>query len=693
MASNKFIATSAKNPCPVCDRTTDGDCRLVDDGRVFCHTHNDKNQRVGQEFGEEKFRFAKLTSDGLWGIFIPAEKWNTDRSKGLKFSSSYFDEETRFNYTDKEGNPVVSIIRSGFETRLSPAGADLDSIIPYGWIEAQAKIEQVKEHGRVPTVFWVEGESTVDELAAMGIPVISIQGGCKGFRPGRDSGIVPPDVRIVLCPDRDRLGVGLMQTVAEHYPDNEKLWLRCFPGEPEFWNGKCPPSHGLDVGNWVDQLRADGLDKEEIFREIKGATSSDPIVLADEDVELDTSNYDSFLTFLGRIVAEVEDEGRQEHLARNEHDRLGLKLGKRFHSLLAQARSKARGTSIKRRGRRELTSSRQKSLWEGIVPSGGRSLEIVGLPKTRKTQTILNAISAWYHGRDSYLGRKFSGECPPVIIVGTDQAEEDWIASFERAGLPPSVGADDTPIVELWSQEQGLIFDEGGIAEIRDCASEYPGAIILCDSIRKLVIAPLGLNENDTEVLGPLQAFELALAPHKCPLVYIHHASLGGAQRSAANAGSGSTALGGHFTQIMKLTKVSQDSNETRTTVELEGRLGPEDKFHIDTVGHWSEWKTLGSDGDIVKLDKLRKAEEKLNDRQEEVLDELRECTRDREIITVQILAERLELQEQPVRRALTSLENKGLVRSTTRPTDKGREKVYEAVQLSPDTKYKRGYF
>ena len=38
-----------------------------------------------------------------------------------------------------------------------------------------------------------------------------------------------------------------------------------------------------------------------------------------------------------------------------------------------------------------------------------------------------------------------------------------------------------TPVVELWSQEQGLALNNEGIEAIREVAEEHPGALIIAD--------------------------------------------------------------------------------------------------------------------------------------------------------------------------------------------------------------------
>lgn len=315
----------------------------------------------------------------------------------------------------------------------------------------------------------------------------------------------------------------------------------------------------------------------------------------------------------------------RQPLASKKAKDLGLAISARqIGELLKQAEHESRGISIKRRGRRSLKSARIPALWEGVIPAR-RSCCIVGLPKSNKTQLILNMIGAWWSGEEFYLGRKLHGDCPPVIIFGTDQGEEDWVNSLRRAGLPGDVDPDmeSTPVVELWSQEQGLALNNEGIEAIREVAEEHPGALIIGDSIRKLVVAPLGIEEKDSRVISPLQKLELELAPYNVSMVYIHHAGKGRAGESPITAGAGGTALPGHASNMIGLQKVSDRDDEHHVQVWIDGRMGRESKFYFDSSV--DGFALLGDGQDIARVERMQKAEGALTEAQEEVLLGLRE--------------------------------------------------------------------
>ena len=73
-ASN-FSTSSKTNPCPVCGRTKDGDCRISRDGKmVLCHQNFDHTKTQQPDL----WHFDKPTSDGRCGVYVFKEKEKTE---------------------------------------------------------------------------------------------------------------------------------------------------------------------------------------------------------------------------------------------------------------------------------------------------------------------------------------------------------------------------------------------------------------------------------------------------------------------------------------------------------------------------------------------------------------------------------------------------------------------------------------
>jgi putative DNA primase/helicase len=76
------LAPSSKsNPCPVCGRTKDGDCRISHDGKmVLCHQNFDHAKTLQPDL----WHFDKSSSDGRCGIYIFKEESESSQLKAKK---------------------------------------------------------------------------------------------------------------------------------------------------------------------------------------------------------------------------------------------------------------------------------------------------------------------------------------------------------------------------------------------------------------------------------------------------------------------------------------------------------------------------------------------------------------------------------------------------------------------------------
>ena len=117
-----------------------------------------------------------------------------------------------------------------------------EKVLPYRLPEA---LQALKDGA--PYIFWVEGESCVDALHALGLFAVTSIGGAGKFKPERDGGHLPGD-RLVVVPDADKPGIAHAEAVAAAHPGCQ--WLYPFPNTPH-WNGSMPAKHGLDIADWI----------------------------------------------------------------------------------------------------------------------------------------------------------------------------------------------------------------------------------------------------------------------------------------------------------------------------------------------------------------------------------------------------------------------------------------------------------
>src|SRR4028118_818206 len=74
-SASNFSTSSKTNPCPVCGRIKDTDCRISRDGKmVLCHQNFDHAKTLQPDL----WHFDKPSSDGRCGVYVFKEKEKTE---------------------------------------------------------------------------------------------------------------------------------------------------------------------------------------------------------------------------------------------------------------------------------------------------------------------------------------------------------------------------------------------------------------------------------------------------------------------------------------------------------------------------------------------------------------------------------------------------------------------------------------
>ncbi|AII42164.1 hypothetical protein KR100_01930 [Synechococcus sp. KORDI-100] len=165
-----YTRSSRANPCPICGRTRDGDCRILDSGLVFCHS--ERNGVIpGKQHPKKDFVYCGKSDEaqgfGIWKpLHLCTEPLKTRREPKTQF----------FQYRLWDGSPLkVSRKRTdypdkpkwvGWEKRLN--GTKEIEIAPYRWHKAMAEVVSVG------VLVVLRGELKADLLAGRGIPAISV---------------------------------------------------------------------------------------------------------------------------------------------------------------------------------------------------------------------------------------------------------------------------------------------------------------------------------------------------------------------------------------------------------------------------------------------------------------------------------------------------------------------------------------
>ena len=243
---NNFSVSSRSNPCPVCGRTKDNDCRIAKDGSlVLCH----------KNFGEicpDGWRYVKPAKDGRTGIFV-RDYPKTARPIGvIRHQYRYFDR-------DGTATAVRRYDSQGKKTYKAPAGVKSADLLPYRW-------EEVVDS---PEIFIVEGELDVDALIGQGLKAIS----CRQWT-DRHAQLLQGKTAI-LIPDCDLEGLKKATNTAQ-------LLLK--HGVTVKWC--CLPR----IGNWEYPKSKDGLGSYDFFQ-LGGTTQELREAIADHPLfAVETSN-------------------------------------------------------------------------------------------------------------------------------------------------------------------------------------------------------------------------------------------------------------------------------------------------------------------------------------------------------------------------------------------------------------------
>ena len=171
-------------------------------------------------------------------------------------------------YHDSDGARLIEVHRqdNGDGNRRfwqhalqSGAPAELrDRARPYRYQECLDAIMRGED------VWWVEGEACADACWKNGIPATTTIGGSNGYCSEQYCDLFPEPAqgtgRLVLCPDRDQVGIKYMKAIANDYP-----WAKwCYPfPDSALWQ-RLQKNGGADIADWL----AEGVSAETIRQTI-----------------------------------------------------------------------------------------------------------------------------------------------------------------------------------------------------------------------------------------------------------------------------------------------------------------------------------------------------------------------------------------------------------------------------------------
>lgn len=531
------------------------------------------------------------------------------------------------------------------------------------------------DHARNQWVVEMEGEKCCRWVMAAGRVGISQPGHnhtreaiTRRYRELKAGGVAG----VIYVADNDQTGIQKAQKCAGCAEDAGLPFL-WFPAV-RIWGEELPS------GGSIDDAQGSAVER---FCAIEVAIEAHLDLTPEAQVEETQEDMKALLERCAHRALELPLEHRS-HTLRSMAKDLGVSLtGRDVDRLLASARSRRDGSGARRRGRRTLEVKETPWLWEDLLI--GRAINVIGaLPKVGKTSLLIQAIAAWHHGALSFLGQRFIGPCPPVILIGTDQPAADWARMLQRAHLHAGADPDgvSTPVREIWTMEDGFVLNEEGLELCGELAQEYPGALFMIDSVAAAVTNPLGIPEESAEIAEPLRRLQAVVGAHGGTSVFIAHAGKGRAGDDPIRSLRGSTALPAVASQILGLARLSDTPGDERLILQTQGRGGSPHRLLLsrDSEG------CFVCDGDAAAAiisERLQQAESRLTEEQADTLQRLRNCHAEGLEAAVADLASDDSRQAlDRARTLLKGLKRAGLATSRMSTTASGRRELWEPHAL-----------
>jgi hypothetical protein len=685
----KLIPSGRRNPCPVCGRTKDSDCRMSSDGlEVICH--HPKDHRAGEVItgaDEGAWAFTANTRDGRAGHFTldkprdgatrlprrsiqrrPAEPARTqpallpDRPPALARMTPREPGGSPYRYSDTQRVkrvPLPDGDKAFYGSHLLD-GQWEDGGGPDPW----PVFNQADTIGGDGWILETEGEKCAEIGTSQGVVSISQPGHChmieqivpryKALREAGCPGVIylqdydGPDRPIHKQTGRIRAENAQEAAAIAGLPLIAIRAIDLWPGIPD----------GGSIDDAPDGFGAATADIEAAAVEAyHRLTQPEPVQQGEPSK---SEQIQTLLDTLLDLKLEASDEWAQEQAIRAElfafgvrgdaiDDRLMVALAARWGLPLQQ------GHDGRRRGR--LITDPLDSPAEDLLPGfllWRRDHVLFGAGGAGKTMAAAAMAGAVIKGR-AFLDSEIPVDPDRrgrVLWIGTDAGEGARAMVLEY--LEDLALADDPEIVqglEVWAAEAGdsmppWCCSPRGLLELRDELEIGGYSLVIIDSL-KAVLELAGINFGIGPV-GTLMRFMQALVGRYCSLLWLHHPAGGKASGKGLQAAAGSQNINQIPSAVHQLTRVSSERGALNewSVHKLRGSQSREFKYRLAGDGFEVTDGEITGNARCALLDRL----------------ELREAS-GRPTDTRMLVDDLQGVSEATVRNNLTWLRKQGLVK------------------------------
>ncbi len=697
----KLIVSSRRNPCPVCGRTKDSDCRMSADGlEVICH--HPKDHRAGEVItgaDDQTWAFTGNTRDGRAGHYTldkprdgaqrlprrsiqqrPAEPARTqpaplpDRPPALARMTPREPGGSPYRYSDTqrvERVPLADGDKAFYASHFGILVPFLDDQWQTGsGPDPWPVFHQDDTIGAEGWILETEGEKCAEIASSEGLVTISQPGHARtieqivpryqALKAGGCPGVVyladhdGPDRPLHQQEGRRRAENAAEAAAQAGLPMLVIPAIDLWPGLPD--GGSIDDAPG-DTGSAILDIIEASTEAYWTLVEVQqqeqepGPQRSEPP--RDQQIQL-------LLDTLLDLKLEPADQWAQEQAIRAElfalgvrgdaiDDRMMVALAARWGLPLQQ------GHSGQRRGRSitDPLDSPAEDLLPGFL-LWRRDHVVFGAGGAGKTMAAAAMAAAVIKGQ-AFLDQEIPvdpGRRGKVLWIGTDAGEGARAMVLEY--LEDLGVADDPEMIaglSIWAAEAGdhmppWCCSPRGLLELRD-ELEFGGySLVIIDSL-KAVLELAGINFGIGPV-GTLLRFMQALVGRHCSLVWLHHPAGGKASGKGVQAAAGSQNINQIPSGVHQITRHTGERGSCNewSVLKLRGSQSRDFKYRLGPEGFEVSDGEITGNARCALLDRL----------------ELREAS-GRPTDTRMLLDDLQGVSEATVRNNLTWLRKQGLIK------------------------------
>ena len=655
-AERNLKASGKGNPCPICGRTKDGDCRIGAE-IVLCHHGSSHHPPKGLKPGDtqlggdgQQWAYTKDTSDGRAATYVIHQPLPVVASQPRRIQFAPLPEVTaeppshlpngqRLKYSDTQTVVVVvagdskkhiphHINSSGKEVK--GAGAEPWPL----WKQANAI-----KYGAGKWIIETEGEKCTAWLSAAGLVAVSqpghdtnehsITGRYKALRASGVAGVA-------YLADNDETGVAKGAKCQKAAATAELPFLLLQAAE--VWPGIC-------AGGSIDDAPGSAQERAQVLQKAIQKTPTPPAKQQDNPAATPSSKPSKSQERKARHLSHtksmacfdrcVEVQAQRERNSLRRRARL-LKAAKdlglaayinrqEIAQKVLEAKARCGGEGFKpltAADRAAMPKPVVRWLVGGLIPA--KDLTIIGgRPKVGKTRVAVAIVAAVLRG-EPFLEFSAPTSSPPVLLVTDDQSAGDTATMLTALNLW------DHPRL-IWSEHFRLT--EPDLDALLDAIKANPSAVVVLDSLRSIGRA-LTHGENESEIGATLYDLKQSVIEAGGTLLLIHHCNKA-ADLVGVEALSGHNAIGGAANTIITLHHCPNDKGlpdkiNPQRRLFSEGRSGEGCDVVIDRgagAGTYRQVSTYEHWLQQLAAAKKNQKLERLTDLQQQVLDALEDSS------------------------------------------------------------------